>query len=82
MARRPEFYFDEKTGYYRKRIKLADGRYKDVRGVRLPPAFSLPHGERKIKPFSSAHENNCFKVVTVLLCIELDIPAISARRRL
>ena len=32
MARRPEFYFDEKTGYYRKRIKLADGRYKDVRG--------------------------------------------------
>lgn len=31
MARRPEFYFDEKTGYYRKRIKLPDGRWKDVR---------------------------------------------------
>lgn len=32
MARgRPEFYYDEKTGYYRKRVKLADGRYKDVR---------------------------------------------------
>lgn len=32
MAGRPEFYFDEKNGYYRKRIKLQDGRYKDVRG--------------------------------------------------
>lgn len=31
MARRPEFYYDEKTGYYRKRLKLADGTYKDVR---------------------------------------------------
>lgn len=31
MARRPEFYYDEKTGYYRKRLKLADGRWKDVR---------------------------------------------------
>ena len=30
MAGRPEFYFD--GTYYRKRIKLADGRYKDVRG--------------------------------------------------
>ena len=29
---RPEFYFDEKTGYYRKRVKLNDGTYKDVRG--------------------------------------------------
>ena len=32
MARRPEFYYDEKTGYYRKRVKLQDGTYKDVRG--------------------------------------------------
>ena len=32
MARRAEFYFDEKTGYYRKRVKLSDGRWKDVRG--------------------------------------------------
>ena len=31
MARRPEFYFDEKTGYYRKRVKLQSGTYKDVR---------------------------------------------------
>jgi len=31
MARRPEFYYDSKTGYYRKRLKLADGTYKDVR---------------------------------------------------
>lgn len=31
MARRPEFYFDEKTGYYRKRVKLQNGAYKDVR---------------------------------------------------
>ena len=31
MARRPEFYFDEKTGYYRKRVKLQSGAYKDVR---------------------------------------------------
>ena len=31
MSRRPEFYFDEKTGYYRKRVKLASGTYKDVR---------------------------------------------------
>lgn len=31
MARRPEFYFDEKTGYYRKRVKLQNGTYKDVR---------------------------------------------------
>lgn len=31
MARRPEFYFDPKTGYYRKRVKLASGLYKDVR---------------------------------------------------
>lgn len=31
MARRPEFYFDEKTGYYRKRVKLVSGAYKDVR---------------------------------------------------
>jgi len=31
MARRPEFYFDEKTGYYRKRVKLKSGLYKDVR---------------------------------------------------
>ena len=31
MARRPEFYYDEKTGYYRKRLKLADGTWKDVR---------------------------------------------------
>lgn len=31
MGRRPEFYFDEKTGYYRKRVKLASGTYKDVR---------------------------------------------------
>ena len=30
MPGRPEFYFD--GTYYRKRIKLADGRYKDVRG--------------------------------------------------
>lgn len=29
---RPEFYYDPKTGYYRKRVKLRDGRYKDVRG--------------------------------------------------
>ncbi|MBD5151294.1 MAG: site-specific integrase [Oscillibacter sp.] len=29
MARRPEFYFD--GTYYRKRIKLSDGRWKDVR---------------------------------------------------
>ena len=32
MARRPEFYFDEKTGYYRKRVKLPNGKWKDVRG--------------------------------------------------
>ena len=32
MAGRPEFYYDEKTKYYRKRVKLPDGRYKDVRG--------------------------------------------------
>ena len=31
MARRAEFYFDEKTGYYRKRLKLQNGIYKDVR---------------------------------------------------
>lgn len=31
MARRAEFYFDEKTGYYRKRLKLQNGTYKDVR---------------------------------------------------
>ena len=31
MARRPEFYYDEKTGYYRKRVKLQSGTYKDVR---------------------------------------------------
>ena len=31
MARRPEFYYDEKTGYYRKRLKLTDGTWKDVR---------------------------------------------------
>lgn len=31
MSRRPEFYYDEKTGYYRKRIKLPDGRWKDIR---------------------------------------------------
>lgn len=31
MARRPEFYYDEKTKYYRKRVKLKDGRWKDVR---------------------------------------------------
>lgn len=31
MAKRPEFYFDPKTGYYRKRLKLRDGTYKDVR---------------------------------------------------
>ena len=30
MARRPEFYFDGR--YYRKRVKLPDGRWKDVRG--------------------------------------------------
>lgn len=30
MARRPEFYFD--GTYYRKRVKLASGVYKDVRG--------------------------------------------------
>ena len=30
MAGRPEFYYD--GTYYRKRIKLQDGRYKDVRG--------------------------------------------------
>lgn len=28
---RSEFYYDEKTGYYRKRIKLPDGHWKDVR---------------------------------------------------
>ena len=31
MARRPEFYYDPKLGYYRKRIKLASGTWKDVR---------------------------------------------------
>lgn len=31
MSKRPEFYFDPKTGYYRKRVKLRDGTYKDVR---------------------------------------------------
>lgn len=31
MAGRPEFYYDERSGYYRKRFKLPDGRYKDVR---------------------------------------------------
>lgn len=30
MARRPEFYFDGR--YYRKRVKLKSGTYKDVRG--------------------------------------------------
>lgn len=29
---RPEFNFNPKTGYYRKRVKLRDGTYKDVRG--------------------------------------------------
>ncbi|MGN0985711.1 MAG: tyrosine-type recombinase/integrase [Candidatus Enterenecus sp.] len=29
MARRPEFYFD--GTYYRKRLRLPDGRYKDIR---------------------------------------------------
>ena len=28
---RPEFYYDEKNGYYRKRVKLPSGSYKDVR---------------------------------------------------
>lgn len=32
MARRPEFYYDKKTGYYRKRVKLPTGKWKDVRG--------------------------------------------------
>lgn len=32
MSRRAEFYYDSKTGYYRKRVKLMDGTYKDVRG--------------------------------------------------
>lgn len=32
MARRPEFYYDKNTGYYRKRIKLPTGKWKDVRG--------------------------------------------------
>lgn len=31
MARRPEFYFDPKTQYYRKRVKLQSGLWKDVR---------------------------------------------------
>lgn len=31
MARRPEFYFDKRTQYYRKRIKLQSGVWKDVR---------------------------------------------------
>ena len=31
MGRRPEFYFDPKTQYYRKRVKLQSGLYKDVR---------------------------------------------------
>lgn len=31
MAKRPEFYYDPKTGYYRKRLKLRDGTWKDVR---------------------------------------------------
>lgn len=31
MPRRAEFYYDPKTGYYRKRIKLPDGRWKDIR---------------------------------------------------
>lgn len=30
MARRPEFHYDGR--YYRKRVKLPDGRWKDVRG--------------------------------------------------
>lgn len=29
---RPEFYYDEKTSYYRKRIKLQNGTLKDIRG--------------------------------------------------
>lgn len=32
MARRPEFYYNPKTGSYRKRLKLPDGTYKDVWG--------------------------------------------------
>lgn len=32
MAGRPEFYFDKKTGYYRKRVKLPNGKWKDLRG--------------------------------------------------
>lgn len=32
MARRPEFYYDPQTGYYRKRVKLPTGKWKDVRG--------------------------------------------------
>ena len=32
MAGRPEFNFNPKTGYYRKRVKLQDGTSKDVRG--------------------------------------------------
>ena len=31
MARRAEFYYDPKTQYYRKRVKLRDGTWKDVR---------------------------------------------------
>ena len=31
MARRAEFYYDSKTQYYRKRVKLRDGTWKDVR---------------------------------------------------
>ena len=32
MSRRAEFYYDSKNGYYRKRVRLMDGTYKDVRG--------------------------------------------------
>ena len=31
MGRRPEFYFDKRNQYYRKRVKLQSGLYKDVR---------------------------------------------------
>ena len=33
MARRPEFYFDPKTQYYRKRVKLQSGLAALVRAL-------------------------------------------------
>ena len=50
MARRPEFYFDEKTGYYRKRVKLQNGTYKDVRAKSKEELRAKLYGLEKPQP--------------------------------